>query len=103
MGQQGLRRPAAEINGECDAVAGKCAQHNGICAAGMARKNGNHILGEKNGAAPAVGEADIFKHRMQSVDAVFERGHTFRGFAARDIEYRQFAPVLSVNQSAAEN
>ena len=82
--------PFAEVDGEGDAVTVVASEDHHAFAARMVLRdkpaeNGEHFFGEENRAAPALGDAHVFKRRVQMADAVFEPAEARGGFAFANI------------------
>ena|SRR5579859_3409596 len=73
IGGEGLGGALGEVDGEGDAVAGVAAEENYIFVFGVGAEEGREVAGEKDGAAPAMSDADVFQCGMKGADAVFER------------------------------
>ena len=56
-----------------DAVTGVSAEEEKIFVFGMGAEDGDEVFGDEDGAAPAVGDANVFQSRMKRADAPFER------------------------------
>src|SRR5260370_9053833 len=89
--EEGFGGPFSEVDGESDAVAVVAGENHHLSAARMLAEDGAHFIGQENRAAPAVGDADRCKRRVQIKNSVFERAETVGGFASANIEEVQIA------------
>jgi len=71
--EKGSGSPIAEVDGEGYAVAGVGACKDQVFVAWMGAEDGDEISCEKDGAAPAVSDADGFEGRMQRAHTLFEQ------------------------------
>src|SRR6266850_1571966 len=93
-GEEGLGGPFAEVDGEGDAVAVVAGEDHHVFAARMVSEDGEHFFGEEDRAAPAVGDAHVFKRGVQMADASFEPAETGGGFAFANIIAAQIARAV---------
>ena len=70
--EKSLGGPLAEVDGEGYAVAGVGACKDQVFVGWMGVEDGDEIFCEKDGAAPAVSDADVLQCGMQGADALFE-------------------------------
>ena len=85
-GQEGLGSPLAEIDGQGHAVAVVASEDQRVFAARMRPEDGAHLLGEKNGAGPAMRDARGAQRGMQIADTGLEPAETLGGFTLANIE-----------------
>ena len=60
IAEEVLGRPFAEVDALSDAVAGVSAEEEKISIIGMGAEDGDEVFGDQDGAAPVVGDADVF-------------------------------------------
>src|SRR2546427_3482115 len=89
-GEEGLGGPFAEVDGAASAVTVVASEDHHAFAARMVfrdkpAENGEHFFGEENRAAPALGDAYVFKRRVQMANAAFEPAEACGGFAFANI------------------
>src|SRR5260370_39934555 len=89
--EEGFGGPFSEVDGESDAVAVVAGENHHLSAARMLAEDGAHFIGQENRAAPAVGDSDRCKRRVQITKSGFERAETVGGFASANIEEVQIA------------
>ena len=70
--EEGLGGPLAEVDGEGYAVAGIGADKDQVFVGWMGVEDGDEIFGEKDGAAPAVSDANFSQGRVKIADTIFE-------------------------------
>jgi hypothetical protein len=69
----------------------------------MASEHWLPSLGDQNGPAPFVTEANVSEHRMKLVDSLLEADEKVKGFALAYVDVRQVPPIFEMDQPAAEN
>src|SRR5256885_10266989 len=70
--EEGLGSPMAEVDGEGYAVTGVGACKDQVLVGWMGAEDGDEIFCKKDGAAPAVSDADVLEGRMQRAHTLFE-------------------------------
>ena len=98
-----LGGPGSEINGLSDSMAGIGAEHNGVAALRMMFENRLPFFRDADGSAPATRELHVLKRRVEFADPFLKPIKDRLYFAFLNVQGMQLAPVIEVNQSAAEN
>ena len=70
--EEGLSGPLAEVDGEGYAMAGVGACKDQVFVGWMGAEGGDEIFCEKDGAAPAMSDANFFQGRVKIADTIFE-------------------------------
>jgi hypothetical protein len=109
VGGKVLGGAVAEVDGEGDAVAVETGEDGDLGQVRMLAEDGLGGFGEEDGAAPAVGYADILKGGVELTDAGFEPSQSLGGWGFANIDSVEVVSVVTavalrrVDQAGTEN
>src|SRR5467141_824453 len=70
---------------------------------GMEFEYGPPLVRDQDWPSPSVREFDIPQHRVQSAYATLKPGDQLSRLPNRDVNVKQFAPILQVHKPTSEN